>query len=203
MLRKHLLNCKLNIKDFSHYDLPPLKDLKLELERCPSCNALGQCKKHGSYERCLTDIDHGKVVDRRIKIPRVICSCGHTHGINTDNIIPYRWYSLPFILFVLGLYLSDSMTIEELCENYGISHSTLYRWLSVYSDHKLCWLGALQSDRTTAIAFLNILLGYPVFSEFTRKFFQSTLYSFLQAHANPANCDHLPPGWLPVQGAPT
>ena len=203
MLRKHLLNCKLNIKDFSHYVPSSLEDFDPEFERCPSCNALGLCRKHGSYERWLTDIDHGEPIDLRIKIPRVICSCGHTHGVNTDGIVPYRWYSLPFILFVLGLYLSGSMTIEKLCKDYGISHSTLYRWLSVYLDHKLWWLGALQSDRTTALTFLNILLNYPVFSDFTRKFFQKTLFSFLQSHANPANCDRMPPGWLPLQSAPT
>ena len=185
------------------YDLYSTDDFNPELERCPSCNATGMCKRHGSYERWITDIKHGEVIDRKVKIPRVICSCGHTHGVIADNIIPYRLYSLPFILYVLGLYLSSSLTVEKICETYGISHSTLYRWKSVYLYHKLLWLGALLSDKTTAFAFLKILTGYAVFADFTREFFRKTLYSFLQSHTNPANCHHLPLGWLPVQGAPT
>lgn len=205
MLRKNRLNCKLNIPDYSPAQVFSnfSEEFRPELERCPACNALGNCRPHGSYERWLTDIDHGSVVELKVKVPRVICSCGHTHGAIPDNIVPYRWYSLPFILHILELYFSNAMTIEVLLGEYGFSHTTLYRWISIYTEHKLWWLGALQSDQTAAIAFLHIILGYDVFSDFTLGFYLRTLFSFLQFHANPANCDHLPPGWLPVQGAPT
>ena len=205
MLRKFQLNCKLNIEFFSTQDLKPslLNDFKPELERCPFCNALGKCRPHGSYKRWLTDIDHGEMLEIHVKVPRVICTCGHTHGALTDNIIPYRWYSLPFILYVLGLYLSRSVKLKDLCEKFKVSYSTIYRWKAIFVNHKMWWLGALQSDRTLALAFLNTILGYPVFSDFTQGFFQKTLYSFLQSHANPANCDHRPTGWLTVQEPPT
>ena len=205
MLRKYQLNFKLNLQDYSSVQLFSefITSFRPELERCPSCNAVGRCRRYGHYGRSLTDYDHGKVIDLRIKVPRVMCSCGHTHGAIPDHIVPYRWYSLPFILHILDLYFSGAMTIEAMLEEFGFSHSTLYRWISVYAEHKIWWLGALQSDRTTAIAFLTILFGYPVFSDLTRRFFLKTLRSFLQSHSNPANCDHLPPGWLPVQGAPT
>lgn len=206
MLRKNLLNFKLIFEKYGNF--PDLfesfkANFRPELERCPFCNALGQCRKYGSYERYLTDIDHGEIIDRSIKIPRVMCVCGHTHGVIPDSIVPYRWYSLPFILYVLNLYFSGSIKLVDICTIYKISHSTLYRWMSIYLEHKLWWFGALQSDETTAIAFINILLGYEAFSDFTHKFFLKSLYSFLQHHANPANCNHLPPGGLPVQGAAT
>ena len=205
MIRKNLLNCKLNFDNYSSQEVfnPFLSEFRPEFERCPFCNALGQCKRHGSYERCLTDIKHGEIVIIRVKIPRVICSCGRTHGAIPDYIVPYRWYSLPFILHILILYFSGSMTIEKLCETYGFSHSTLYRWKFILSEHKLWWLTALVSNQTAALDFIRVLLGYDVFSDFTRKFFHKTLYSFLQLHINPANCRHLPLGLLPVQGAPT
>ncbi len=205
MLRKYQLNCKLNFQKYSLQDLPDpfFHEFTPDSERCPSCNAIGQCKPHGYYKRYLTDFDHEVVVERQIRIKRVICSCGHTHGIIPDSIVPYRWYSLPFIIYILSLYFSHTKTTEWLCETYGFSHSTLYRWISVLSDHMLLWLGALLAHQTTALDFLSLLLGYAIFSDFTRTFFHQTLYSFLQCHANPANCDHLPIGWLPVQGAPT
>lgn len=70
---------------------------------CPSCGSTGNCAAHGSYRRSLIDFEEGKVVYGVVEVQRVRCaSCGHTHAILPDHIIPYTTYSLLFILRVLA-----------------------------------------------------------------------------------------------------
>ena len=48
---------------------------------------------------------------------------------------------------------------------------------------------------TFAKDFLHSLADMDPFSSFTSGFYRLTLLSFLQTHANPANCRHRPPGF--------
>ncbi|MFQ7288271.1 MAG: DUF6431 domain-containing protein [Lacrimispora saccharolytica] len=48
------------------------------------------------------DFIHGKPVTQEITVLRLVCvSCGHTHAVLPDMIIPYSGYGLFFILLVL------------------------------------------------------------------------------------------------------
>lgn len=197
MIRKNLLNFKLNLPEsplqeqFSEFK----KKYKPDRERCPSCGTKGRCTVFAYYNRGIVEIDGNGISFRIIQILRVVCSCGHTHAIIPDFITPYRRCTLPFILYILHLYFSRSMTIERICMTYEISHTTIYRWKKLFLIHKDWWLDYVRSGRTTAHDFLNQIHAAEPFSGFTSGFLRKTLYSFLQAHANPANCRHLPPGW--------
>ena len=205
MVRKNLLNFKLNLPDFSSDQLFSefMEKYKPELERCPHCGAIGQCRRFAYYSRGLVDVVDGEIVFRHIRILRVKCSCDHTHGVIPDFIVPYRHFSLPFILHILKLYFSGEMTIEAMCETYDFSHTTLYRWRNAFTEHMKLWLDAVIFIKTTLLSFLDHILAADPISDFLRQFFKRTLLSFLQIHANPANCCRMPVGYLPCRGDTT
>ena len=205
MVRKNLLNFKLNIPEISSDQLFSdfMKEFKPEQEQCPTCGAIGRCRRFAYFERGLIDVIDDKVTFRHIRILRVKCSCKHTHAIIPDFIIPYRHYSLPFILHILRLYFSHKMTIETICETYGFPHSTLYRWRDAFIDHMRLWLDAVIVALVTASDFLEQLLTTIPFSDFLHLFFKRTLLSFHQTHANPANCCRMPSAHLPCRGDAT
>ena len=199
MIRKNSLNCKLNLKNHSskrRFDAF-MKDFHPENERCPFCNAKGQCRVYASYERFIIDFSDDQVIYDSLVIKRVICSCVHTHAVLPDFIVPYRQYSLPFILHVLMLYYTHSMTLEKIQDIFSVSPELLRRWRNVFGKHKDLWLGIVQSRSISFKVFLDQLLGLPIFSDFLHAFYLKTLLSFLQSHPNPANCRQHPPGFLP------
>ena len=159
---------------------------------CPVCASRGNCAPHGSYKRILIDVEHGKVVYGSVEIKRVQCkSCGHTHALLPDYIVPYTTYSLLFILRVLCAHFLGSGTVEQLCNRYEISASMLYEWKALFLEHKRLWLGALKDAETAAADFLRRLLGLPSYSEnFSRAFHGKTAFSFLQRHKAAAHFRH-------------
>ena len=193
MIRKNTINCKLiNIKNIrkSAYDIydNAISDIILDDEVCPSCGLKGGCSPHASYSRYLIDFVDGIIEYREIEIPRVICECGSTHAILPDPIIPYNQYSLFFVILVLSIYYSHLMTVENLCNKYSITPRMLYRWSSIYSDHRREWQGLLKSTTTDIKKSILELCQKDPYSSFAFFFIQKTSYSFLQTHANPANC---------------
>ena len=120
-----------------------------EDEACPWCGSKGNCVSHGSYMRSMADFTYGKTVYGEICVLRLCCtSCGHTHAILPDVIIPYSVYGLFFILRVLAEYFLPRHTVEKLCARFGISVSMLYRWRDLFLSHKQEWLGMLVSAET-------------------------------------------------------
>jgi len=196
MIRKNLLNFKLNLPGGSTIILFDsfMKSFNPALERCPFCGARGQCRIFAYYDRDIVEMNGEKVCFFHIRIPRVKCSCGRTHAIIPDFLVPYRRFSLLFILYVLRIYFRHSMTVEKLCETFDFSHTTLYRWKAAFQKHLSWWIDFIHLGRQSSLAFLERIPGINPFSDFTRNFFLKTLYSFHQAHANPSNCRHLPPG---------
>ena len=66
---------------------------------CPHCGAQHNCIYHESYQRDLISVENGKRVEYQVEIPRVRCqSCGRTHAILSDILIPFASYTLRFIL---------------------------------------------------------------------------------------------------------
>ena len=70
-------------------------------------------------------------------------SCGHTHAIIPDYIIPY---SLLFVLRVLGEYFLRKRTVEGMCRRYNITPSMVYSWKRVFEEYKEMWLGVLAAS---------------------------------------------------------
>lgn len=158
-----------------------------EMESCPVCGASHSCTAHSSYERNLIDFIQGRPVYHMIKVVRVICSCGHTHAILPDLIIPYNTYGVFFILRVIAEYLLHRHSIEHLCARFSITHSMLYRWYGLFLEHKSLWLGVLRSSESAPSAFLASITCELPFSSFASDFILKTSISFLQSHANPAH----------------
>ena len=165
-------------------------------ETCPTCGAIGLCKRHSYYKRYIIDYldGHPKVI--QIKILRVICTgCGKTHAILADPIVPYDSHSLLFILRVLAEYYLHTKTIAEICKTYAISISTFYRWHKLFKEHREHWQGLLVSMESSLKTSLHTLVNIYPFSRFASDFYRSTGISFMQSHQNPAsNRRSAPPG---------
>lgn len=188
MIRKNALFCKLiRIKSSSKILFEQfMAGFRPELETCPVCGVSHECALHASYDRNLIDFISGKPVYHRITVARVICSsCGHTHSILPDLIIPYSTYGIFFILRVIAEYLIHQTSVEKLCLRFCITHSMLYRWYRLFLDHKSLWLAILVSAETSAFSFLKFLV-FQDYSAFSESFILRTSFSFLQSHRNPA-----------------
>ena len=168
-----------------------MASFQTESEECPYCHSTGNCKTHATYQRSIIDIIHGKPVYQEIRISRIICeSCGHTHAILPDTIIPYSQYGIFFILRVLGEYFVHVKTVAALCETYSITASMLYRWRDLFLLNRSVWLSVLELAEQSPRDFIWFLCLKESFSDFSTAFFRLTGFSFLQSHANPAALSH-------------
>ena len=191
MIRKNSLICKIirikktSIQLFNEYML----SYSWEDETCPWCGSKGNCVSHGSYMRSMADLTYGKTVYGEICVLRLRCtSCGHTHAILPDVIIPYSVYGLFFILRVLAEYFLRLHTVEKLCSRFGISVSMLYRFKDLFLSHKQQWLGMLVSAETAPSTFIKSLCFLEQYSvSFACQFVLLSARSFLQSHRNPAD----------------
>lgn len=186
MIRKNVLFCKLNHIKISSLALFQsfMNSFRPQDEECPVCHSTGNCRIHSYYDRNLIDFFHGRTRYLTVKVLRVICtSCGHTHAILPDLIIPYSTYGLTFILHVLNDHFSKRFSIQQVCEKYAISPPMLYRWQALFLLHKDLWLGVLESAVLQPAVFLEQLCSVESASGFFLNFFQLTGFSFLQCHS--------------------
>ena len=192
MIRKNSLLCKLfRIKTSSKFIFDTFMNrFRPELETCPICNSKGNCHVHDYYDRTITDFRNQRKHTESLCVMRVMCeSCGHTHAILPDIIIPYSSYGIIFVLSVLGDYFSGIFTVEELCEKYDISQKQFYKWRKLWSTHKKIWLGILNDSETNSSLFHDSIFQQTDYSCFSMEFIRKFSYSFLQSHKNP-----IPPG---------
>jgi hypothetical protein len=188
MIRKNLLLCKINrIKTSSKSLFDSYMDgFRPELETCPSCGSCGNCSIHAYYGRSITDFSRGHREKSDLCILRVSCeSCGHTHAVLPDIIIPYSGYGLLFVLQVLGEHFAGLHSVDEICELYGISRKQFYKWLSLWKAHKREWLGLLTDAESSGLDFWKYLSGLDPYSGFSSDFIRLIGRSFLQSHKNP------------------
>jgi len=150
-------------------------------ERCPRCGATGKLTPYGDYSRWLVFFAKGAFFSQRIRPLRFLCSsCGSTHALLPDILIPYSPYSLSFKLTVLIAYFERETSVADVCMRFGIAVSTLYVWKERLLEHKELMLGVLASRREPALAFLRELLGSADLSARLRCFFNRYAFSFLQ-----------------------
>ena len=189
MIRLNALDCKLKNTILSVRDLfrQSLEQSPLFLLVCPYCGAKGTCNKRGSYERSLVTFPDGKPLVVRLRIPRVQCTCGKSHALLPDFIVPYLSYSLPMILRILSDYFTRRLTIRGICEKYLVSPPLIYRFKKRFLIHKKQWIDILRDMELSAISFMEELLTSS-YDQFHDAFLRLTTYSFLQSHKNPANC---------------
>jgi transposase-like protein len=178
---------------FRHYD-----------KKCPRCGALRKLFPYGDgYFRNLVSHQNGETVESRVNPRRFKCaSCGATHALLPDILIPYSPYSLRFKLAVLIAYFERNVTVEAICKCFGIAVSTLYSWKKRLIEHKDLLLGMLESQKESAIAFLRRLSEADCLSDHLHNFSHKHTLSFMQgrpqqrhgaAHPNTAPLRHFPP----------
>ena len=194
MIRQYTLFCKLvNTKKSArelYEEYPGPSGVQTML--CPVCGSRGNCRVYAAYQRSLVDMEGGRVVYATITVKRVRCSsCGHTHAVLPDYIIPYTTYSLLFILRVLAVYYLGARTVEEMCRHFSITASMLYQWKAVFLEDREIFLGVLETLETTATDFIRRLFNIPSYAAgFGMPFFSITARSFLQVHRDAAFYRH-------------
>ena len=100
---------------------------------CPKCSS-PLLKKHGFYDRHIVDYIDSEVKETILQVQRYYCkSCGTTHALVDNNVIPYRIYTLNFIKNVL-LDLLKNIPIDEICTKYQISFQLIYIWKKQLTD---------------------------------------------------------------------
>ena len=113
-------------------------------------------------------------------LTRIICSsCNSTHAILPEVIIPFRSYSLLYVLSALKDYFTPGITVAALCDKYQISPSTLYEWKHLFNTHKKLWLGILEDIYQKSLDFLSSILNTNS-SDRLEAFFSNNKISFLQ-----------------------
>ena len=118
---------------------------------------------------------------------RVKCSsCGATHALLPDIVIPYGRYSLSFVLTALITYFERANTVEKICAQLGIAISTIYEWKKRMLAHKDLMLGILISRKVPALAFLRGLLKSKRLSVILSGFFHRYGFSFMQRRSTSA-----------------
>lgn len=178
MIRPFTLFCKLRQISFSDrqwFEMETGSFLSCD-HACSTCGARGQMRKFAHYDRYLVELKDNQPAVHSLTIPRYRCnSCGHTHALLSSSLIPYRSYSLRFILHVLHCYFLRELTIGQLCSRYGISAATLYSWKALLLRQKGLWLGVLEDLRQESHTFL-----YDIDGRLLEGFHGSFLFSFLE-----------------------
>lgn len=180
MIRIFNLFCKLKKIKISDQEwfFQTVHSLDLSDQICPYCTSKGNLIPHDSYSRYMITLKDRRPVTVILRVPRVKCtSCGHTHSLLPEMLIPYSSYSLRFVLTVLEAYFLHAHTIEEICETYQIAHSTLYVFRNLFLSHKQLILGVLNSAQEKASDFIEKIDGTRLL-----QFLDSFRYSFLQAY---------------------
>lgn len=196
MIRVFELFYKLNFVKLSASDLfiQSMAEFHIHEHECPFClTKHPDWKRHAVYERYLISFEDGHTVLHQITVIRYRCpSCGHTHAVLPESIIPYQSYSFLFIIQVMRDYFTGSLNVVGICAKYGITVSTIYSWKKLFLRHKKVWLGLLVDACTTSIHFLNSLFTGGLLHNL-KEFFLMAGVSFLQskshmrrAHSAPA-----------------
>ena len=190
MIRPFTVFCKLNKIPFSdrQWFEQEAESLSHTDGVCPVCHAKACLSPFASYTRYLVEWAGGVPVTHEVTVQRYQCSsCSHTHALLSSALVPYSSYSLRFILVVLRAYFLRRACVQTICEQAGISVSTLYRWKSLFLAHKALWLGTLENLEASVESFLDGLDGVLL-----QGFCLKCLFSFLQRPRG--TFPDLPPG---------
>lgn len=156
--------------------------LQEELRRpgsCPSCGCRQPCYKRISpYRRQMITVSDGRRSQTDLQIPRLRCSsCGVSHAVLPEVLIPFGSYTVRFILTVLHEYLHRSCRVTDLCDYWQISVSTLYAWIRLFATHYSVFYGIMNRIRSVCDDALQRVGSDP---SLPGQFFDAFRFSFLQ-----------------------
>ena len=161
MQRIRALPSSVSDADDRRTTLDALEHYNPDSHPCQRCGKkIWHSGKAASYRRGLTYIKDGMRVDDEVNIPIFLCEeCGKSsrpggnpdgdyyHAILPNNLIPFTYYTLLFVLSVLDAYVKREQPVTEICSFFSISVSTLYRWKKRYIQQYDAWAESLESIR--------------------------------------------------------
>lgn len=180
MIREKTIFIKLNQLHFSDQQLfdMAVSDFAPSKCKCPKCGAIGQFKEIRPYERDMISVSGNERFETALSVPRFLCqSCGRTHALLPDILIPFGSYSLRFILTVLHGYLDRSCSVTSFCEHWQIAVSTLYGWIHLFINQYNAWSRIL--DRILWLC-RDAVRSVASVQAFPSAFFSRFGFSFLQ-----------------------
>lgn len=181
MIKEKAIHFKLNQLQFSDQQIfdAAVAEFKPQHCSCPKCNAKGSLIKFQPYQRQMISVENGSRKEVTLTVPRFLCdSCGHTHALLPDILIPYGSYSIRFVLTLLQAYLSRTCSVADLCDQWQISVSTLYGWIHLFLDHFNAWCDVLDRIRWVCSNAIEQVCSTPHLpADFLARFG----FSFLQA----------------------
>lgn len=121
-------NNTLNDKYDNNRYLEDIRRINYLLLVCPKCKTVGLFHNHAVYDRYLLNS-----TEEYITVQRIRCeSCGSTHALLPDIIIPYRYFSSPFILHLFDLYLKGHLSVSKISSALNISIQTVEAFICSY-----------------------------------------------------------------------
>lgn len=140
---------------------------------CKSSNV----KYYRSYQRHYVSF-HGVIDDQILNVPVVYCENDkHYHSILLSYfIVPHSSYSICFILYVLSCKKYTSLTVEMMTDKFGISISTLYRWINKYNSYLRIFM--TLKDKYHMNFFIHMLYNY---TDIIDEMFDINLHTLFQS----------------------
>ena len=166
---------------------------------CPVCRKQGTFIFYGSYTRTLIDYCDGQLCEGEVRVKRCRCkACGCTHALLPEGLIPYRSFSLRFVIAAV-LYM-EGHTILDTCRKFELSIPTLYRWKTILYAHISHIQEAFQAIRKAFYKSLRTVRDHCAFIPLVIKFHSKISRRFAQNHANPTR---YPSGGNPSRTPPS
>lgn len=125
---KKIKNNLILTQDYIQDLMPSCEDITC---KCPNCKAKNCFSFHGSYMRNISFVYEKKIYDFHVCVTRVICnSCGSTHALLPDFIVPYKIFSRDSILRIVACACSSSVT--KTAESFNTSWELIYSFLAIF-----------------------------------------------------------------------
>lgn len=161
--------------------------LENNIPKCPRCNTSKHFVNHCSYVRNICSIVDSKIISTTIEILRLKCnSCGQTHALLPDDVIPYCYYGKSFVMHCLKLYYIDNKNVSEIVSLTNTYEKLIYKFLKIYSGEFCSLMFFLKSylsiyleTKTPPRKIFSILNSIENFKNFLKEYFSSTNRVFL------------------------
>lgn len=178
-----IINFSVNFKE---YEEKILNNYSTLTYICPKCGAKHYFIRHGSYTRnfCFINND-GSMCEEKICILRLKCtSCGSTHAVLPNDIVPYCIYSYSTMLNILIRHYINKESVLSICVDLSISFQLIYSFISRFLEFAdSCFLvlknlGFFEVENVAEELIKNIV-KYEVDNNFVKEYFFNTNWIFL------------------------
>lgn len=164
------------LDNYSHFDYT-----------CPKCGAKHSLIRHGNYERNLILVDNfDNVKEVKLLVLRLKCkSCGSTHAILPNDIIPYCIYSFSYTINVLTRRFVNGEKVMDICNNLSVSFQLVYFFISKFLEFMDSASFVLRNLENFSIStlyhFIESINTYNNSNNFSYQYFFLTRWIFLMS----------------------